>query len=145
MSTSVMDSSEMPSVLVIDDDDVHRMIICRVAAKVGYVPVEASSYDQAVRFLRVRTFDCISLDLSLGERGGIEILRLIGELECTAPIIIISGSEADVRAQAVDTAQALHLNSYAPLPKPVNLTELRQSLTHIKLRTEAGLKVATNA
>jgi CheY-like chemotaxis protein len=43
--------------------------------------------------LRERTFDCITLDLSLGEQSGIEILKLLAELRCRTPIIIVSGSE----------------------------------------------------
>jgi CheY-like chemotaxis protein len=135
-------ADEMPRLLVIDDDTVHRMIICRVAAKVGYVAVEAASYEDAAMLLRERTYDCISLDLSLGRRGGVDVLRLAAELECKTPIIIVSGSDPGVRAEAMEIAARLALNTYEPLPKPLNLGDLRQSLLHIKLRTTAGLKAA---
>jgi two-component system, chemotaxis family, chemotaxis protein CheY len=131
-----------PSILVVDDDVVHRMVICRVAAKVGYVPIEASSYEEAEPLLSSRAFDCISLDLSLGKRGGIDVLNLIAEHAKQSPVIIISGSDLDLRAEATSIARRLGLNSYDPLPKPVNLAELKQRLTNIKLRTDAGLKAA---
>ena len=136
---------ELPHLLVIDDDTVHRMIICRVGAKVGYVPVEATSYEDAAKFLRERTFDCISLDLSLGRRGGVDVLRLVEELKCKTPIIIISGTDPGIRAEAMDIATRLALNVYEPLSKPVNLADLRQSLINIKLRTTAGLKATSGA
>jgi CheY-like chemotaxis protein len=125
--------------LVIDDDTVHRMIICRMAAKIGYLPVEAPSYEEAEKLLRARAYDCISLDLSLGRRGGVDVLHLLAELDCKTPIIIISGTDADIRAEAMDVASRLALNAYEPLAKPVNLADLKRSLTSIKLRTTAGL------
>jgi two-component system, chemotaxis family, chemotaxis protein CheY len=138
--TATTGEDDMPRLLVIDDDTVHRMIICRVAAKIGYVPVEATSYDDAARLLRERAYDCISLDLSLGRRGGVDVLRLIAELDCKTPIIIVSGSDPNVRAEAMDVAVRLALNAYEPLPKPLNLGDLKQSLVNIKLRTTAGLQ-----
>jgi len=33
--------------LVIDDDSLHRMVICRAAAKAGYLPAGAATYDEA--------------------------------------------------------------------------------------------------
>jgi two-component system chemotaxis response regulator CheY len=138
-------SEEMPHLLVIDDDTVHRMIICRVAAKIGYVPVEATSYEDAARLLRERTYDCISLDLSLGRRGGVDVLQLLAKLDCKTPIIIISGTDPGIRAEAMDIATRLALNVYEPLSKPVNLADLRQSLINIRLRTTAGLKATNGA
>ncbi len=128
--------------LVIDDDTVHRMIICRVAARIGYVPAEATCYEDAAKLLRERTYDCISLDLSLGRRGGVDVLRLLAELDCRTPIIIISGTDPEMRAEAMNIAEQLALNVYEPLPKPVNLADLRNSLTKIRLRTPAGLQAA---
>jgi two-component system, chemotaxis family, chemotaxis protein CheY len=142
---ALVPSDDALHLLVIDDDTVHRMIICRVAAKIGYTPVEATSYDDAHRLLHERPFDCISIDLSLGRRGGVDVLRLLAELGCKAPIIIISGTDAAIRAEAMEIAGRLALNAYEPLAKPVNLAELRRSLTNIKLRTTAGLTAASSA
>ena len=41
-----------PRLLVIDDDHLHRMIICRVAAKAGYLPAGAASYDEAAKLVQ---------------------------------------------------------------------------------------------
>lgn len=130
-------------ILVVDDDVVHRMVICRVATKAGYAAIEAGSYEEAEPLLRGRAFACISLDLSLGKRGGIDVLQLIAECAPRTPVIIISGSDVGIRAEAVDFARRLGLDSCDPLPKPVNLAELRQRLAQIKLRTDAGLRAST--
>src|ERR1700688_442101 len=66
-----------PRLLVIDDDHLHRMIICRAAAKAGYVPAGAAGYEEASKLLQENVFDCITLDLSLGDHAGVELLRLL--------------------------------------------------------------------
>ncbi|MDQ2083435.1 response regulator [Xanthobacteraceae bacterium Astr-EGSB] len=134
---------DAPRILVVDDDTVHRMVICRIAAKVGYEPVEAASYDDAERLLLAGgTFACISLDLALGRRGGIDVMRLIADYAKRTPVIIISGGDAGCRADADALSRRLGLNSYESLPKPVNLADLKQRLGQIKLRTEAGLNAS---
>jgi two-component system, chemotaxis family, chemotaxis protein CheY len=136
-------AGDTPHILVVDDDIVHRMVICRIAAKAGYVAAEAGSYEEAEQLLRDRAFACISLDLSLGKRGGIDVMQLIAASAPQTPVIIISGSDVGIRAEAVDFAHRLGLDSCDPLPKPVNLGELRQRLTQIRLRTDAGLRAST--
>ena len=54
-----------PRLLVIDDDTLHRMVICRVAAKAGYIPAGAPTYEEAAKLAQANTFDCITLDLLL--------------------------------------------------------------------------------
>src|SRR5579862_1174655 len=82
-----------PRLLVIDDDNLHRMIICRVAAKAGYLPAGAATYEEAVQLVQETQFDCISLDLSLGEHVGVDMLRHLWVIGSKAPIIIISGCD----------------------------------------------------
>jgi two-component system, chemotaxis family, chemotaxis protein CheY len=137
IAPTVADSA--PRLLVIDDDIVHRMVICRAAAKVGYMTIEASSCDEAERLLRQCVYDCISLDLSLGRRGGVEVLHFIASLGCKTPIVIISGTDAGIRGEAMDIARRLTLKAYEPLSKPVDLDQLRRTFALIKLRTDAGL------
>ena len=75
----------MPRLLVIDDDYLHRKIICRVAAKAGYAPAGAATYDEAAKLALETAFDCISLDLSLGQHGGIDMLYYLRGVGCKAP------------------------------------------------------------
>jgi DNA-binding response OmpR family regulator len=133
---------DVPRILVVDDDTVHRMVICRIAAKVGYEPVEAASYEDAERELRAGAFACISLDLALGRRGGIDVMHLIADCAKRTPVIIISGGDSGCRTDADALSRRLGLNSYESLPKPVNLADLKQRLAQIKLRTEAGLNAS---
>jgi two-component system, chemotaxis family, chemotaxis protein CheY len=117
--------------LVIDDAGVHRAILCRIGEKAGFETTGAASYEEAAKLLRENEFDCITLDLSLGDRAGVEVLHLLSVLKSQAPIIIISGSENTVCEETLKIGKALNLNLSTPVPKPVDLSVLRELLTRI--------------
>jgi two-component system, chemotaxis family, chemotaxis protein CheY len=122
----------VPRLLVIDDDNLHRMIICRAAAKAGYVPAGAATYDEAAQLVRDTAFDCITLDLSLGDHAGIEMLRHLWVIGCKAPIIIVSGCDNATCSESEKVAESLKLNVWESIPKPVDLAVLRESLERLK-------------
>lgn len=137
--TVVQDAAGAPArLLVIDDDTIHRMVICAVSEKLDYLPTAAASLDEAVKFLKEGTFDCITLDLSLGSRHGAEMLPIIAETGSNAPIVIISGANNSIRAETVRIAQMLKLN-VTQLEKPVNLSVLRGVLSDLRRGGEATL------
>ncbi len=125
-----------PRLLVIDDDDLHRMIICRAAAKAGYVPAGAASYDEAAKLAQEIVFDCVTLDLSLGPHAGVEMLRHLWVIGCKAPIIIISGCDHATCGETVRIAKSLNLNVWEPVPKPVDLSLLRYSLERLRIQRD---------
>ncbi len=121
------------ALLVVEDALIHRTIISRVADKAGFTTVAASSVEAAAERLRSRDFDCITLDLSLGEGGvGVEILRLLADRKCQTPIIIISGSDAGVVAETSRIGRTYDLNLWKPLHKPIDLGLLRDMLEQIR-------------
>src|ERR1700684_1034017 len=79
-----------PRLLVIDDDNLHRMIICRVAAKAGFLPAGAASYDEAAKLAPETAVDCITLDLSLGNHAGTEMLHHLSMLGSPAAVLVVS-------------------------------------------------------
>jgi DNA-binding response OmpR family regulator len=118
--------------LVIDDDSLHRMVICRAAAKAGYLPAGAASYDEAARLMRETVFDCITLDLGLGDHAGSEMLRHLANAGCTVPIVIVSGCDPATCKEAVTIAKLLKLNIWECVPKPVDLAMLRDFLGRVR-------------
>jgi DNA-binding NtrC family response regulator len=122
--------------LVIEDADLHLSILRKIAAQAGFVTTGVSSVEAAASVLRRQTFDCITLDLSLGERSGVEVLELLSELKCRAPIIIISASEGGTLDETVRIGNFLSLNVYPPFAKPINLPGLRQTLKQIASDTD---------
>ncbi len=131
--------------LAIDDADLHLSIVCKIATQAGFGTTGAKSVGEASGLLRERIFDCITLDLSLGEQSGIEILKLLAEIKCRTPIIVISGSGDAVCEATMGIGNFFDLNLCPPIPKPINLAVLRNALTRIadetcrqKLATPAG-------
>jgi len=121
-----------PRLLAIDGDTLQRMVICRVAARAGYLPAGAASYDEAAKLAQQSSFDCITLDLSLGDHGGSEMLHHLAQAGCMAPILVVSGCDSTTCSESVTLAKSLRLNVSYWLPKPVDLVLLRFWLEQIK-------------
>jgi two-component system, chemotaxis family, chemotaxis protein CheY len=140
---TVVPQTGAPRLLVIDDDNLHRMIICRVAAKAGYAPAGAATYDEAAQLVQDNAFDCITLDLSLGEHAGVELLRHLWVIGCKATIIIISGCDDATCGDSRRVAESLKFKVWESIPKPVNLGVLRHSLERLKAERYPALQVST--
>jgi EAL domain-containing protein (putative c-di-GMP-specific phosphodiesterase class I)/CheY-like chemotaxis protein len=119
----------MPRLLVIDDDLVQRSIICKIGAQVGYVATGVATFSDALQYLADGSYDCITLDLSLGEHHGIEVLKAVAEGTMRVPIVVISGCEERIQTLAVRVGQSLDLDMRGPIAKPLNLAVLRQTLS----------------
>jgi two-component system, chemotaxis family, chemotaxis protein CheY len=131
-----------PRLLVIDDEKLHRMIICRAGAKAGYAPAGAATYEEAVKLVQEAAFDCITLDLSLGPHAGVELLYHLRGIGWTAPIIVISGCDSVTCAETVKLAKSLNLNVWQTIPKPVDLSVLHYWLERRKTEREAAAVAA---
>jgi CheY-like chemotaxis protein len=117
--------------LVIDDVAVHRMIICKLAAKTGFIPFEAEGCGDVVRLTTTQDFACATLDLSLGERAGTEVLRHFSICGFRAPVIILSGADPAVARDAFELGQSLDLDMLEPMAKPIDLAGLREKFAVI--------------
>jgi two-component system, chemotaxis family, chemotaxis protein CheY len=127
-----------PRLLAIEDDTLHRMMICRVAANAGYVPAGAATYDEAVKLLQKDTFDCVTLELTLGGRDGNEVLRHLAAIGYSAHIIIVSADDDTKCQDSLKLAQSLDLNVWEAIAKPVDLVELRCWLEWLKPESAAA-------
>ncbi len=115
--------------LVVDDDLVQRTIIGKIGAKLGYDTVIASTFEIASGLLQREAFDIMTLDLSLGERDGVELLRLAADRKLYAmPIVIISGCDERILNSTKRVAESLNLSLTRCLNKPLNLDNLRDAL-----------------
>jgi len=131
-----------PRLLVVEDDTLHRMMICRVAANAGCVPAGASTYEEAAKLLQKGVFDCITLDLSLGARDGDEVLRHLAAISSNTNVIIVSGCDDSRRQDSVALAKSLGLNVRESIAKPVDLVVLRYWLERLKSEYVAAAAVA---
>ncbi len=123
--------------LIVEDAAIHSAVIDRVAAKLGFIASKAHSYEAACKALSAQQFDCITLDLGLGEHVGLDVLRELATMKCRAHIIVISQSDEDTSNDVVELGRALDLNVWGALPKPIDLWALRDVLIGIRRQARA--------
>jgi two-component system, chemotaxis family, chemotaxis protein CheY len=128
-------TKDRPSLLIIDDVLIHSAAIGRIAAKVGFNITRAHSYEDACRVLDERQFDCITLDLGLGEHVGVDVLRYLSTVRYWAGIIVISESDKDFCDGVAELGSALDLNVCASVPKPIDIRMLQETLGRIKVQS----------
>jgi EAL domain-containing protein (putative c-di-GMP-specific phosphodiesterase class I)/CheY-like chemotaxis protein len=122
-------SATRSRLLVVDDDLVQRVLISKIGAKLGYDTVVAPSFEAATELLARDTFDIMALDLSLGERDGVELLRFVAERNLQAmSIVIISGCDDRVMKATRRVVNGLKLSLGGCLTKPLDLSRLRSAL-----------------
>jgi EAL domain-containing protein (putative c-di-GMP-specific phosphodiesterase class I) len=121
-----MMSATRGRLLVVDDDLVQRVLISKIGAKLGYESVVVPSYEAATDLLSREAFDIMALDLSLGERDGVELLRFVAERDLRAmSIVIISGCDDRVMKATRRVVAGLKLLLGGCLTKPLDLNRLR--------------------
>lgn len=79
-------------ILIIDDHEVVRDGIKRIFEE-DVPPVEfseAATYEQALQHIENRTFDIVILDITIGQRSGLELLLQIRKRRPELPILVLS-------------------------------------------------------
>jgi EAL domain-containing protein (putative c-di-GMP-specific phosphodiesterase class I) len=114
--------------LVVDDDPDVAAFIAEVGTQGGYEVATASSrseFEQAYQLLAPTLVIC---DLNMGTLDGVQVLRYLAAEQCRAPIVLISGLGADVRASAMRLGESRGLNMFATFQKPLRLADLERCL-----------------
>jgi two-component system chemotaxis response regulator CheY len=125
--------------LIVDDDATQRALISLAAAQAGHHVTVAHSCAEAIRQLRLGSFDCVTVDLMLDDGDGTEVLKAIAETKFAGSVIVISGTDGSRRSAARSYAKSLGIELRS-LPKPVDLAALRICLANLT-KTAMGLPV----
>jgi two-component system, chemotaxis family, chemotaxis protein CheY len=125
--------------LIVDDDAGQRMLISLAAKHAGHVVTLAQSCAEAIKQIQSARFDCVTLDLMLGDGEGVEVLKAMANAKFAGSVIIISGMNAARRIAARSYARSLGIELQS-LPKPVDLAALRICLANL-CKTAMGLPV----
>lgn len=114
-------AASRPTLLIVDDLDENREILCRFLESKGYRALEAGSGDEALRMVEAEEIDLVLLDVMMPGLSGTEVLqRLRTRYEPTRlPIIMATAKD---RPEDIVEALALGANDY--VSKPVELTVL---------------------
>jgi len=114
-------SQESPAVLVVDDEQVIRDILCDFLSSEGFRVTAVSDGTEALSELNERTYDLMITDLKMPEMGGIELLAEVKEKNLSITTIIMTGFGT------VETAiQAMKSGAYDYILKPFKVDEMLQ-------------------
>jgi CheY-like chemotaxis protein len=126
-----------PRVLVVDDDPGFGEFVRKVAQGCGYA-VDLIRDAAAFQADYQRSApDLIMLDLQMPGTDGVELLRILADLGCKAPILVMSGFDAKVIDTARRLGAARGLTMERVLTKPIRAADLRAILDELKQAFES--------
>lgn len=106
-------------VLVVDDEDILRMLITDTLEFEGYIIEEAENGQEGFDKIKSNVYDLIILDYMMPEMTGMEVLEKIKPLNLTVPIIMLTA-----KAQQADRDLAHQNGAKYFMPKPFSPGEL---------------------
>ena len=68
-----------PTVLVVDDEQVHRYMLCSMLKEWGWRCVEADDGDTAVKAVKNNSYDAVLMDVRMARMSGRQAFDLIHE------------------------------------------------------------------
>jgi serine phosphatase RsbU (regulator of sigma subunit) len=107
-------SSEVPTILTIDDDPLVRQSIVMYLEDCGYKVIEAANGQQGLELFRIEEPDLILCDLRMPEMDGMRLLEIVTCEKPDTPMIMISGA-----GMINDVVEALRLGALDYLVKPI--------------------------
>ncbi|MGA8742141.1 MAG: EAL domain-containing response regulator, partial [Terracidiphilus sp.] len=119
--------SSSDRIVLIDDDRVVGEIVSALAKAMGLQCDVTRTPEEFFKRVGPDT-SLILLDLVMPEMDGIEILRLLGERNCKARIVLMSGINIRVIETAKKLAQSLGLSVVGHLQKPFPIGQLQDLL-----------------
>ena len=122
-----MDSSkpaQLVTVLVVDDAESIRKMVCSMLSFCGYHCVEAADGQQALHILKeaAEPVDLVLTDIVMPEMGGTELAREVAAIRPTLPIVFMSGYSDDPVVRTLENSPALFL------PKPFTAAALTEKV-----------------
>ncbi len=107
-------SSEIPTILTIDDDPLVRQSIVMYLEDCGYDVLEAENGRQGLQIFKDEQPDLILCDLRMPEVDGMKLLEIVTKESPDTPVIMISGA-----GMINDVVEALRLGALDYLVKPI--------------------------
>lgn len=123
---------EVPRLLVIEDDPVQRALIVRAAENTGYRTVAVESCREAIEQLKTNRFDCLTLDLTLEDGSGFDIMWQMANAVQRIPVMVVSGTDAQSRHTCRARIKELGIEVTQSFAKPVDLAVLRIALANLR-------------
>lgn len=119
----------MADVLVVEDNDMTRQVLCRVASHLGHTVRSASTFYMACKEIESRPPDLVLTDwnLSKGEaNNGVDVAHFSLTNNPFTFVVMITGNDI---SQLKHETKSLPISAY--LRKPVDLSDLRSVFSDV--------------
>ena len=107
-------------ILIVDDDNTIRWVLCKALCDWRFVPIEAESVKSAMRLFDIENPELVLLDINLPDGSGLEVLRKIKSTHPNVNVVMITGT-----VFVENTIAALRAGADDFVVKPINFEELR--------------------
>ncbi|MFA7348960.1 MAG: sigma-54 dependent transcriptional regulator [Desulfurivibrionaceae bacterium] len=113
------------SILVVDDDKTHRIMLKTMLKQWGWQIEEADDGTTAIEAVHRTPFDAILMDVRMTKLDGMEALRRIHAYNPAIPVIIMTAYSS------VDAAvEAIKIGAHDYLTKPLDFDRLKLTMAH---------------
>lgn len=118
----------MARILVIDDDEMERLLGRTILEGVGHELHFAKDGADAMRIFRTEDIDVVVTDLNMPRIDGLRLITEMREFDDRIPVVVVSGTESDQLERAQD------LGAVETLFKPVDPQKLIDAVANALAR-----------
>lgn len=111
------------TILVVDDEQVHRYMLCSMFKEWGWRCVEADDGETAVEAVERNNYDAVLMDVRMARMDGREAFERIHHLQPELPVIIMTAYST-----VNDAVDAIQHGAHDYLTKPLDFDRLRLAL-----------------
>jgi DNA-binding response OmpR family regulator len=119
----------MARILLIDDDDLVRRVLCLVLLNHGHTVIEASNGKDGLELFKTANADLVITDIVMPGKEGTEVLLELRKKTPPVKIIAISGGGRQGTADYLKVAR--HLGAAKVLSKPFSGDELLAAISEV--------------
>jgi len=111
-------TSTSPSILIVDDDEVIRRLLC-AALDSSYWCTTATSADEAIKRLQIDSFNLVLSDITMPGTSGLELCRYVQQM-CPLTVMVMISAMTDI-----DYAiEAMRYGAFDYIAKPFELVRV---------------------
>jgi two-component system NtrC family response regulator len=124
-----------PTVLIIDDEPAHRLMVRVVLGDAGFKVLEADNGSAGLATIRTKSVDVVLLDMRMPGMSGQEVLQRLNETENSPPVIMLTAF-----GNVGSAVEAMKAGAWDYLTKPADNDELlavvQKAAEHVRLTRE---------
>jgi len=113
-------------ILIVDDDEAHRMMLKANLSQEGYELYEADNGLSAVESVRDGFFDLVLMDIRMPKQSGIDALKEIKEISPAIPVLLITAY-----AELESAIEAVKLGAKDYIQKPIDVEKLKVTIMNL--------------